>query len=999
MNCPNCARDNPADAAFCNGCGARLEAVCPKCRRTNAADAQFCGGCGANLTGAGAPADEAVRAYTPSHFADKILHDRAALEGERRTITVLFADAAGFTPLSERIGEEQVYTFMQGCISRMMEAVHQYEGTVTSFTGDGVMAVFGAPIAHEDSARRAVAAGLEMQALLEDYLRDPTTGNIGECHFRVGINTGPVIVGKISDDLKMDFTAIGDTVNLAQRMESMATAGAVLVSDSTHRAAGDYFDWESVGELEIKGKAAPVRAYKAVRARAAVRTRLQAAAERGLTLFVGRGEEQAMLRSSFDKAARGQGQVVFMSGEAGIGKSRLLLEFRRGLENADHRWLEGQCISYGRRIPYTPITELVKANFGVEDSDLDAAIIRRVHDGTADWDTTAAATIPYLRYLLNVDPGDPAVVSMDPMERRAGILDGLRAMLLEESKKLPLVIAVEDLHWIDENSEDALRVLVDVVATAPILVVLTYRPGYTPALGDRTFYSRFALGQLAADDSARIAEDILASDALPQQLRALITSKGEGNPFYLEEVTKSLLETGVLSRDGDGLRLERAVDQVRVPDTIQEVILSRIDRLEREARDAIQLASVIGREFTVRLLNRISDVRDRMDGLLSELKTLELIYEKAYFPELSYMFKHALTHDVAYSTLMGDRRRSLHRLVAAAIEELYPDRLPEHYETIAHHYYEAEDWEKALEYLDRSGDKARDSFANQDALHFYQQAIDVTDRLMDYRRAAEITEKRGAVQFTIGAIPDAIGDFEKMAEAGRLGGNREAEGRALAWQGEMLMWAHDMPAAEERFHEALAIGDEGFPEVRAMASFWLGCGLLIFGETDRAKPYLEEGYRTAPELGDSLTRGYCVAMNGIENNWEGRYDAALERLERGTQTLEETVITDAFGRWAQALALSGNGQYEQCLAVLHDLLAYCERVGEQMVRARALNTVAWVLGELQDHESRPRMEPPLRGGRRSPSVCRTRRSKATLDSTWVTAWPRSAGTTRPRSTT
>ncbi|KKK91994.1 hypothetical protein LCGC14_2707370, partial [marine sediment metagenome] len=425
-------------------------------------------------------------------------------------------------------------------------------------------------------------------------------------------------------------------------------------------------------------------------------------------------------------------------------------------------------------------------------------------------------------------------------------------------------------HWIDEKSEEALAALVDVVASAPVLLVLSYRPGYAHSLGERTYYSRLALGHLPPEESAAMAERVLQVATLPQQLEELITTKAEGNPFYIEEVTKSLVEAGVLRKTNGSYSLERPAEQVRVPDTIQEVILSRIDRLERRAREAIQLASVIGREFTVRLLDRISDVEAKLDDLLGELKSLELIYEKTYFPELSYMFKHALTHDVAYSTLLLERRKALHRIVAAAIEELYADRLPEHYEALAHHYYEGQEWEKALDYLVKAGDKAAAAYANQDALDYYARALEVCERLGDtaLETAASAAQSRGFVNFTIGDLPGAIADFERMLSAARGLGDRRLEGMALAYRGMSEAWNHDFEAAEETLRSALAVGDEGFDDVRLSASLWLG---FIFGALGRladAEHVEEQQQPYHPPVDDAFRhrRGEDAARREIQRS-------------------------------------------------------------------------------------------------------------------------------------
>jgi class 3 adenylate cyclase/tetratricopeptide (TPR) repeat protein len=955
LNCPSCGHENATDAAFCNKCGAGLQIICALCRRSNRGDSAFCAGCGQKLTaGTPAAAPPAPLSYTPRHLAEKILRERSALEGERRNVTVLFADAMGFTPLSERVDAEEVYGLMQGCLARMMDAVHKYEGTITNFTGDGVMALFGAPIAHEDSARRAVSAALEMQRSLADYSDDVKRKHPIDCRFRVGLNSGPVVVGKISDNLDMDYTALGDTVNLASRMEEAAEPGTVCLTEDTYRQAGDYFDCEALGALMVKGKSAPVVAYRAIRPKAAVRTRLQAQAERGLTPFVGRRQELSVLKGYFEQAKGGRGQVVFITGEAGLGKSRLLLEFRRSVIDEPLTWLEGHCISYGKRIPYLPIADLIKRNFGIDETDNEEQIISRVEEGAGGWHEATRKTLPYLRYLLNVDPGDEAVAAMDPMERRAGVLDALRALLVQESRKRLLVLVIEDLHWVDEKSEEALSAVVDAVQSLPVLMVLTYRPGYSPSLGERTYYSRLSLSHLPADESAVIAERVLHVSALPEAVRGLITSKGEGNPFYIEEVTRSLVESGVLTASNGSYALERPLDQVRVPDTIQEVIMSRIDRLEQEAKEAIQLASVIGREFTARLLNRVSDVEAKLDDLLVQLKQLELIFEKDYFPELSYMFKHALTHDVAYSTLLMERRKGLHRMVGAAIEELYHDRLTEQYEALAHHYYEAQDWEKAVEYLEKAGDKAVAAFANGDALEHYARALEVCEKIGPeaMRTAATIAEKRAFVNFGIGSADDGAADFARVLECGQALGDRRMEGMALTWMGNMHSWGSQPEKGEQCMREALVIANEGgYTDVKAAAVFWLGSMTRIYGKIEESGPFIKEADELVPELGDPFTLGFWAFMGGMMENWEGRYGASLGLLERWRPAMDGSVFTLTARLWNEALALGGQGEYGAALSRLHEALADCERTGEMLVRARALNTVGWILSELQDHEA------------------------------------------------
>jgi class 3 adenylate cyclase/tetratricopeptide (TPR) repeat protein len=978
MPCTSCGHENRATARFCEACGAPLAPVCPRCGAQARPGARFCDACGQRLpeataapggTGAGsAPATREgrdARAYTPPHLAEKILRGRAALEGERRTVTVLFCDFRNSTTLAERLGPEGMHALLRRFFELALSEVHRLEGTVNQFLGDGLMALFGAPIAHEDSARRAVLAALAIQRRLGELSvadASPDGGATSEAapriELRVGLNTGPVVVGSIGDDLRMDYSAVGDTTIVAARMEQLAAPNTIYLSESTHQVVRDYFEYEPCGPLEAKGR--PLRAYRVLREKPG-RTRIEVAAEHGLTAFVGREHELAVLRGYFQRARGGDGQVVFVSGEAGIGKSRLLLELRRALGDQASQWLEGRCSSFGRSIPYLPIAEMVRRAFGVVEADAPEDIVRRVDEGLGRWDEPARAAAPYLKLLLNVDPGDPAVAAMVPQERRAGLFDALRALLLQESRHGPVVAVVEDLHWIDEQSEAALAALVDAVAAAPVLLLLTYRPGYAPSLGERTSSSRLALGHLPPAAGAALAGAALHATTLPPPLGDLVTRKAGGNPFFIEEVVKALVETGAVRQSNGTYTLERPPEQVRVPATIQEIILSRIDRLERPAKVALQLASVVGREFTLRLLERVAAAEARPAGLeeaLGELKGLELISQKSYSPELAYLFKHALTHEVALSTLLRARRVALHRTVGAAVEELYADRLPEHYELLAHHHYEGEAWDKALTYLVEAGDKAAAAFANREAVHFYGRAIEVCERLgaAALPENAAVAPKRGFTLMLLGDMPGALAEFGRMLDAARTLEDRRLEGMALVWRGWYELGMHDFDASEATLREALAIADGGFDDVRLAASAVLGEVLQTINRHAEARRLLKTARELAERVPDPFWRGAVGLYAFLSPQWAGRFDEALRVLDRwrGADLGSVPSWVVLGHRWGEALARGGKGDYQAALTLLQDLIARCERIGDVFVTARALNTIGWVYSELQNH--RPALE-------------------------------------------
>ena len=668
-------------------------------------------------------------AYTPTHLAEKILTTRSALEGERKQVTVLCADTAGFVALARDLDPEVVHEVMDHCFRLLTAEVHRLEGTINQYTGDGVMALFGAPMAHEDSPRRAVHAALGMQRAIQDFGRELQAQRDVRLQMRIGLHTGLVVVGKIGDDLRMDYTAVGDTTNLAARLQHLAEPGTVVISEATHRLVAGFFETRDLGEHAVKGYTEPVRVYEVLRTRGR-RTRLEVAAERGLTPRVGRDRELTMLLDLFQQAKAGHGQVVSITGEACIGKSRLVLECRRALAAAGETvtWLEGQCLSFGQAMPYLPVVDQLRANFGIEESDGEPEIIAKVEDSMRRMGAIDAH-IPAIRYLLAVDPGDEALSAMEPAARRKQLVDAVLALSLRGAQLRPLVLVYEDLHWIDTSTEALLGTLLDAIAGVPLLLLLTYRVGYTPPFGSRSFHTTLTLQSLSAADTVAMASRILGTEHFPEELRTVLFAKAEGVPLFVEEVVKTLLDVGALRRDNGSYRVVQGLAEARVPDTVQGIIMARLDRLGEAGKRTVQLASVIGRQFLVRLLERITDLTGPLEGLLTELQTLELIYRQGLLPEPAYVFKHAMIQEVAYNSLLLRQRRELHRAVGAALEEIYPERLAEHYEELAHHFTQGEMWAKAMEYSTLAGDRAAATFANAEAKAHYARAVQAATRV------------------------------------------------------------------------------------------------------------------------------------------------------------------------------------------------------------------------------------------------------------------------------
>jgi class 3 adenylate cyclase/tetratricopeptide (TPR) repeat protein len=922
---------------------------CPNCRQDNREGARFCDNCGHALQAAPAAPTPAshLAAHTPAHLARRILQERGSIQGERRVVTVLFADAVGSTAYGERVDAEQVYAVVQRAVALMMDAVHRYEGAITQFRGDGVMALFGAPLAHEDSARRAVLAALEMQrALTEDASQVRARYGFDQ-KFRVGLHTGPVVVGTISDDLVMDYSAVGDTANLAARLEGLCDPGTVFLSEATWREVRDYIDCEALGERAAKGKAEPIRVYRAIAPRQ-VRSRIDAAAARGLSPFVGRAAELEHVRGLFAEVRRGHGRAVLLQGPPGIGKSRLLRELRVAL-GGEAVWLEGHCTAIGRSAPYLPVIEVARRALGLAEGDDAADVVARI-----DAQPGFGAAAPYLKFLLRAETGDERVDRLDPLERQFGILDAILELFRRQAADRPLVLVGEDLHWVDEQSERVLAHLAHRIGEARILLIVTSRPGYAPGLGGDL--PSLALAPLAANDSERIARAALDTDALPPELSKRILERAEGNPFFLEEVVRSLLEEGVLGREDGRVVLRRPLESVRIPVTIQDVILARIDRLPREAREALQFASVIGREFTAGLLERISDLGPSLGPTLAELEKLELVLGIQADAEIAYMFNHALTHDVAYSTLLGERRKALHRAVAAAITELYADRLDERWGVLAHHHEAGEDWPQALDCLLRGGAQASADCANRVAVDLYDRAVRVADRLGDAGRSGlvEALKGGGLARFVLGDPTRAAADFERLHGEAQRASDRALEGTALLYAGSMHIYGGRGGVAEERFRTALALAGDEMPGLAGSINAMLGNLLVRAGPERQAEgdACLAKAMAVADQITDPLGQAFVAIMSMARQSWQGRFDEALALGDR----FAPAVARGGFAgfktqhRWARSLARAGRGDFRVALEELTMVLALCERNGDALAMGRCLNTLGWIYGDLQDPE-------------------------------------------------
>ena len=632
---------------------------------------------------------------------------------------------------------EEARQILDPVLERLMAAVHRYEGTVNQVMGDGIMALFGAPVAHEDHAVRACYAALAMQEAMRRYAEEVRRMHGLAVQIRVGLNSGDVVVRAIGNDLHMDYSAIGQTTHLAARMEQLATPGSILLTAATLRLVEGLVRVNALGPVPIKGLTAPVDVFELVEA-SAIRRRLQAAATRGLTRFVGRETELVAVQQALARAEAGHGQVVALVGEAGVGKSRLVYELVHSHRTQGWLVLESASVSYGKATPYFPVIDLLKRYAHVEDRDEPRTVRARVTGHVLTLDEALQDTMPALLALLDVLPEDSPFLKLDPPQRRQRTLDALKRVLLRESQVQPLLLVCEDLHWIDTETQALLDSLVERLPTARLLLLVNYRPEYQHGWGSKTYYTQLRLDPLPPVSAEAFLQALLGADPSLVPLKQLLIARTQGNPFFLEESVRTLVETGVLVGERGASRLAQPVESLQMPATVQAILAARIDRLLPEDKRLLQTAAVIGTEVPWPLLHAIADApEEALHRGLGQLQAAEFLYETSLFPEHAYTFKHALTHEVAYNSLLQERRRALHTRIVETIAGLSADRLAEQVERLAHHALRGEVWAKALAYCRQAGAKAATRSAYREAVAYFEQALTAIGHLPEHRETLE----------------------------------------------------------------------------------------------------------------------------------------------------------------------------------------------------------------------------------------------------------------------
>jgi class 3 adenylate cyclase len=930
MRCTKCGTEGQPHKRFCAECGSPLPIGCPKCGAENAAKSKFCADCGTPLACSAQSAVDQLRTATSIAREISIAPEQAdatvAIDGERKTVTALFADIKGSMDLLENLDPEEARVIVDPALKLMIDAVHRYGGYIVQSTGDGIFALFGAPAAHEDHPQRALYTALRIQEEMRRYAaRLREAGNL-PIEARVGVNTGEVVVRSLATgDGHVEYTPIGHSTSLAARMQALAPTGSVATADATRRLCEGYFTFKPLGPARVKGVSEPVNVHE-VTGLGALRTHFQLSLRRGLTKFVGRQHELEQMKRALELAKGSHGGVVAAAGDPGVGKSRLLYEFK-ALSAFDCKVLEAFSVSHGKASSYLPVIELLKDYFEIGPGDDDRKRLEKVNGKIVTLDRSLEDTLPYLFTLLSLDSGEDPLVQMDPQIRRRRTQEALKRILFRESLNQPLIVIFEDLHWIDAETQGLLDLLVDSLANARILLLVNYRPEYRHEWGNRTYYTQLRLDPLGRESAEEMLDALLTSPAPAAltasagegaelaRLKRLIIERTEGNPFFIEEMVQALFEDGSLQRDGV-VKLTRPLPQIRVPATVQAVLASRIDRLQPDEKDLLHMLAVLGRQFLLGLVQRVASApADQLERLLSRLQVGEFIYEQPAFPEVEYIFKHALTQEVAYNSLLGERRKLLHERAGAAIEALYAGHLEDYIEELAHHYSRSDNKKKALQYLRMAADEAFKRSHHDEAITHSNLALRLLGSLPE---TSERSEAELALQLRLGqafsatlgyGAPEVGKAFDRASQLTGLIENVDIRASVLGG-----LWSYHLVRANHGAAYGLAqqlwqlSAREGGARFVVDACYALGTSLFWMGEFAESDRIFQKGvseYRPGqPLLNIAISDTMCWVLGNLAAClWPlGFPDKAMQARSR---TLERmTSIKDPYTAAAAPINLA-----------------------------------------------------------------------------------------------
>ena len=858
MRCVKCGAEGIPGKKFCAECGSPLSNRCAKCGSDNPPNAKFCADCGTPL-GKEASAKGVKQSAASAPAAISFGAEREAsetVEGERKTVTALFADIKGSTELMEDLDPEEARAIIDPALKVMIDAVQRYDGYVVQSTGDGIFALFGAPVAHEDHPQRALYAALRMQEEMRRYSAKLREAGDLPVEARVGVNTGEVVVRTIvTGEAKTEYTPIGHTANLASRMQVLAPTGSIAVSENTRRLVEGYFVLKPLGPTKVKGLSEPVNVYE-VTGLGPLRTRFQRAGGRGLTKFVGREYEMETLKRALVHTQSGRGQIVAAMAEAGVGKSRLFFEFK-AVSQSGCMVLEAFSFSHGKASAYLPLIDLLHGYFKIAGDDDLRTRREKVTGRVVALDRALEDALPYLCGLLGIVEREDPLAPMDGQLKKRRTLEAIKRILLRESLNQPLIVIFEDLHWIDENTQEFLDLLANSIGTAKVLLLVNYRPEYSHQWGSKTYYTQLRLDPFGKDDAAEMLAALIGDSAELAPLKRLIIEKAEGNPFFMEEMVLGLIDERALVRNAGPMKLIKPLAELRIPPTVQAILAARIDRLPPDQKELLQTLSAIGEEFGLNLIERVTHRSgDELNPMLANLQLAEFIYEQPAASELKYSFKHALTREVASNSMLLGRRREIHERTAAAIEDIYFGMLDDHLGELAHHYSRSANVAKAVHYLKLAGEQAGRRSAYEEALDALEEAIELLAKIPASRERDRLELELRVAHGPLYVAVRGFATDEMEPEVGRLEELCEQLGEAQVISGALFsLWSLSLSRA--RLKEAMP----------------------------RAKQLL----KLTAQLDDPFASGGAHAAVGVTSMWQGEFQTAREHLEQTAAIFEPDI--------------------------------------------------------------------------------------------------------------
>jgi class 3 adenylate cyclase/tetratricopeptide (TPR) repeat protein len=955
MKCPHCQFDNPEGMNFCGKCASPLTVACPACGHQNLVGSKFCTQCKGEIAHTDvvpAYADRSAIEYTPRFLLERAFKYKSTMIGERKLVSVLFADVAAFTTIAEKLDPEDVHEIMDGCFGILGQEIHQAGGTINQYTGDGVMALFGAPIAYDDHIRPACHAALQIQKRMKEFHRKILKRYGVTFKLRIGIHTGPVVVGTIGDNLRLDYTAVGDTTNLSARLESMAEPGTILVSERVFQNAKDHFLFDNGGQRNVKGKKEPVQVFLLVRERAV--KHVERNDVRTGVFFVNREKEIALLKKAFEKSIEHGPIITAVTGEAGIGKTSLFKHFHQFVIKEKALLLEGRCRPYGQLTSLFPLKQMFRSYFNLHEQDSVDQVQSKIRSTLKETEPLVS-----LDHFFNLFSGVEKKLEDFHLAiewKKNALFRAIRNLLVSISKNKPVIMVINDMQWADASTREYLTFLTQFPERIPVLIICMGRsePGlWFPDLS----MEPMRLNPLSEKQATDLFTSIMKTKDFDPNICKKIVSKAGGNPLFLVEMGEALKRQGLMVPEKSECPLKVPVHNIETPESIQGILAARLDALHPDLKHLIQLAAVIGEEFSYDLLEPLTEPPDNLSNLLEEIVKEGIFERNSSNDRPQYQFRQPLMQEVAYHSLLRRDRRRFHQIVGKTIEILYPKNLQANFGLLAHHFYKATNWSKALGYTLEAMEQASYTYACQEVLISIDRALDIISKGRWERSKVKILDllmRKGKMLFCMGQSEAAQAVFKNvLSEAGRSG-NRETEAEALFRLGWISFYTHQPRSSQALLTKAIQLSrQKDLPEILLKASCFLGFVYAVLGNLKDAEQLLTEAFELGVHLDKSEGKAWSLVNLARYYNWTGEFEKALElclQLDMLNQKIRSPYFMILL-YFIQGSAYGALGQIDKAKQQLKAGLKQLEGVDDKFWRPRFMNTLGWVhaeTGELQD---------------------------------------------------